>query len=359
LDSRADDTEVHLAVLSGRVDDSLDLEHVILHRLTPPQKSSGVAGKGGAQLLAMGRLWQLSRQLQALVREVSPQQIHAWSLPAALATSLMSWLGWGFHLKPKPSLLYTESMVWPSLPEGCRYLLAAGQKSFDQIFVTHPNVGQALAKYGVKNRISLSPSPRLAAYHQQGSDQRPAAGLAVDQLRSDLRRRLNLPANAYIAATVAPLIPAARLKDLIWAADLLAVIQEDFHLIICGEGSQDMRLRRFANLTEAGSHVHILDPTQFTAQWLPAIDCYWQSHLLEPLSSTLLQVMSLGLPVIAVYGEGSSEVIRHQQTGLGVRLGGRDEFARWTKYLIEQQAARKQLGEQGRLFVDTQFDPSR
>ena len=46
-------------------------------------------------------------------------------------------------------------------------------------------------------------------------------------------------------------------------------------------------------------------------------------------------------------GEETEELLVHQTTGMGVNLGARDEFARWTKYLIEQPDAARQLARQG------------
>jgi len=61
--------------------------------------------------------------------------------------------------------------------------------------------------------------------------------------------------------------------------------------------------------------------------------------------------MANAVPVISVYGDGTQEAILHQQTGMAVNYGARDEFARWTKFLIEKTDAARQLADQGKAHV--------
>jgi glycosyltransferase involved in cell wall biosynthesis len=65
--------------------------------------------------------------------------------------------------------------------------------------------------------------------------------------------------------------------------------------------------------------------------------------------------MAAEIPSIAVYGEGTQEIIRHQETGFAVNFGARDEFARWTKFLIEKPEESQILVQQGRQLVERAF----
>jgi glycosyltransferase involved in cell wall biosynthesis len=65
--------------------------------------------------------------------------------------------------------------------------------------------------------------------------------------------------------------------------------------------------------------------------------------------------MANGVPAISVFGDGTKEIILHQQTAMAVNYGARDEFARWTKFLIEKPDAARQLADQGKAHVREQF----
>jgi len=71
-----------------------------------------------------------------------------------------------------------------------------------------------------------------------------------------------------------------------------------------------------------------------------------------------MSAMANGIPSISVYGPGTKEIIRHQETGFAVNFGARDEFARWTKFLIEKPEQAARLARQGQEFVNAQFTKS-
>ncbi len=131
------------------------------------------------------------------------------------------------------------------------------------------------------------------------------------------------------------------------------------HLVIFGAGHQESRLRRFLSLTEATPFVHFLGTDPHAQSLINGVDFYWHSHLLEPLPSGLLQAMAGKIPVVSVYGPPTADLIVPQTTGLAASLGSRVEFARWTKYLIEQREAAAQLARQGRDHVLTRFPTER
>ena len=215
---------------------------------------------------------------------------------------------------------------------------------FEKIFVPHESVKQHMIEDGydpelfdlVPNRLSETALDRVAG-------------------RNLMLAQLKLPSDSKIAGTVAPLIPKARLKDLIWATDLLTCIRDDVHLVIFGVGKQKSRLRKFASQTESAAHVHFLDQPTNARKMLGGLDFFWHSHLLEPLPGSLMLAMASGIPVISVFGPGTSEMVRDQETGFAVNVGGKDEFARWTKYLIELPDSARQLATQSQEFALRKF----
>ena len=97
--------------------------------------------------------------------------------------------------------------------------------------------------------------------------------------------------------------------------------------------------------------MHFIGLPEDTTEIIGALDMFWHSHLHKSVPNGMLSAMAAGVPVVSVLGEETESLIVHQTTGLGVNLGARDEFARWTKYLIEQPDAARQLSEQGRSHV--------
>ena len=99
---------------------------------------------------------------------------------------------------------------------------------------------------------------------EDARQQRLRAGLPVDKLRlirpgisrgtipsrrprisADLLRAWNLAADSRLLAVAGRFERTQRLKDAIWAADLLKIVRSDCHLFVMGDGPLAWRLRRF------------------------------------------------------------------------------------------------------------------
>lgn len=340
--------EVHLAARSSSHDDKwLDGLPITLHRLSIDSKAANEDG-----------FWLNRRNLKTisefrqLLSDLRPSAIHAGGGIAAAWTqvAVLNLLGSSKFGKPRPELVYHEFRI-PQRPwRAFQWFSNRAGSSFSRAIVPHFVIQQALSNSQFPGTIELAPvglKQLQQIPHFSTSD--PSAG------RQRLREHLGLSLSSKIAGTVAPLIPRSRIKDLIWATDLFSVVRDDFHFVIFGTGPQAERLKRFANFTEATDRVHFVGEPKDAWAMFQGLDVYWHSHLAEPWPVNVLMAMAQGIPVVSVLGEGTSELILHQQTGLGVNFGARDEFARWTKYLFEQTESANQISEQGRQYVRSKF----
>jgi len=283
-------------------------------------------------------------ELRKLIRTVSPDFVHAWCGQAEILT-LVATRNAPFT-QPLPFKHLMSTRLTNPRELGFRQQIFENYLGDTPNFTTvvpHASIKTKLIEHGKSDAqieiIANSAAPRKVA-------EKPI-------VRETLRKQLGIPQTAYLAGTVAPLVHRSRLKDLIWATDLLTCIRPDFHFLIIGSGSQLSRLHRFASLTEAGSHVHFLSHPE--PSLIQGLDFYWHPHFQEPISANLMSAMAAEIPSIAVYGEGTEEIIRHQETGFAVNFGARDEFARWTKFLIEKPNEAKILARQGRELVERMF----
>jgi glycosyltransferase involved in cell wall biosynthesis len=262
--------------------------------------------------------------------------MHAWCQPAervalAAATEFESIRKFVTELHIRPSTNMTMEAIDQRL----------GQ-TVQQYFVPHEEVKKKLVSQQYpENKISIVPNAIASNAIGSSTPNREIARRKLIQLGG-------LGDQVRLAGAVAPLVPRSRIKDLIWATDLLTCIRNDFHFFIFGRGSQRERLERFAAQTEAKAHIHFIDSELHAFELIPGLDFFWQSHLNEPLPSAMHHAMLNSVPVISVYGPGTSKSITHQETGFAANFGARDEFARWTKYLLEQTESGSQLALQGK-----------
>jgi glycosyltransferase involved in cell wall biosynthesis len=79
----------------------------------------------------------------------------------------------------------------------------------------------------------------------------------------------------------------------------------------------------------------------------------------EGLPRAVLEPMAMGLPVVATRVPGTSEAVRHGDTGLAVEIGDTQGLAAALQCLIEDPELRARLGEQGRREALEEFDERR
>ena len=176
-----------------------------------------------------------------------------------------------------------------------------------------------------------------------------------DLSRAELLAKLELPADARLIGAVGRLWPQKRIKDLIWAADLLKVIRDDVHLLIIGDGPLRQRLERFRRQVRIEDKVHFLGHRDDVPRLLPHFDALWLASEYEGLPNVVMEAMAAGVPVVASDISGNRDLVVSGETGYLVPLGDRAAFARETRRLLEDAELARRFGEAGRRRMLAEF----
>ncbi len=169
--------------------------------------------------------------------------------------------------------------------------------------------------------------------------------------REALLRELRIPSGSRLIGAVGRLWPQKRIKDLIWAADLLKVIRDDTHLLIIGDGPQQWRLMRYRDQVRIQDRVHFLGHRSDVPRLLEHLDCLWLASGYEGQSNAIMEGMAAGKPVVATDIVGNRDLIQSEINGILVPVGDRAAFARRTNQLLDDPALAVQLSQsaQGRM----------
>jgi glycosyltransferase involved in cell wall biosynthesis len=174
--------------------------------------------------------------------------------------------------------------------------------------------------------------------------------------REELLRELRLPADARLIGAVGRLWPQKRIKDLIWAADLLKALRDDVHLLIIGEGPQRWRLERYRDQVRIQDRVHFLGERGDVPRLLSHLDCFWLASEYEGQSNALMEAMTAGLPVVASDIAGNRDLVVPGETGFLFPLGDRAELARCTREILDDRDLARRFGEAGRTRMCEEFN---
>ncbi len=156
-------------------------------------------------------------------------------------------------------------------------------------------------------------------------------------------------------AAVCRLWPQKRVKDLIWATDLLRVIRDDVHLLLIGDGPQRAALERYARLCRVQHCVHFLGLRHDVPRLLPHCDLLWLASGYEGLPNVVMEAMAAGLPVVATDIPGTRDLVIPGETGYLVAVGDRAELARYASKLLDDPQLGRRLGAAGRERIARDF----
>lgn len=173
--------------------------------------------------------------------------------------------------------------------------------------------------------------------------------------RAELLTELKLPPGARLIGAIGRLWPQKRVKDLIWAADLLKSARDDAHLLIIGDGPLRWRLERYRDQNDVADKVHFLGERNDVSRILEHLDCLWLASEYEGQSNAIMEAMSAGAPVIASDIPGNRDLVVDGQTGHLVALGDRAAFTKHTHHLLDDPPLARRLGDAGRARMLAEF----
>ncbi|HEX3601906.1 MAG TPA: glycosyltransferase [Lacipirellulaceae bacterium] len=272
--------------------------------------------------------WQLVRH----VRRLQPDVVHTWNTvpgmfgPIAAGRPLVAG-----HYRIDPS-----KQAWEWAIER-RFAGKAAR------YVTNsPSVCGWCNRHGLPaEKFAVMPS---------GIEPPPAADLSKDSLL----RELNLPADAKLIGAVGRLIPQKRVKDLIWAADLLRVLHDNLRLLVIGDGPLRAQLVEYARLASDLDHIRFLGEGNDLWRIMPHLDVLWNGSENMEQSAANLEAMAAGVPVIASDVPTNRELIIDGETGFLIPPGtraGRAARARLTHQLFTDENLKARIATKAREHV--------
>jgi len=325
--------EKQLALLAtGLPKTQFDVQVCALTRLGP---WSEPLRRAGIPLHAIDKKWKYDpfayRRLGRLIKRLRPDIVHTW-LFAANAYGRLAAARAG-----APHIVGGERCQdrWKGWFEGAidRWLAKKSQR----IVVNDPGVAEFYAGRGIATD-KLVVIPNAVPPHDP-----------TDRCsREELLAELGLPPHVRLIGVVGRLWPQKRLKDVIWASDLLKTVRQDTHTLIVGDGPHRWRLERFRRQCEIEDHVHFLGHRGDVPRLLEHLDCLWLASGYEGQSNAVLEAMAAGVPVVATDIAGNRSLVVHGETGYLVPVGDRAAFAKMTNPLLDDPDLRQRLGAAAR-----------
>jgi glycosyltransferase involved in cell wall biosynthesis len=174
--------------------------------------------------------------------------------------------------------------------------------------------------------------------------------------RRDAREILKLDSDTFVSIMVSTL---RSWKGHVYAIRALKFI-DNAHLLIVGDGPQFQRLKQLVEDIELKDRVHFLGYREDPRPFMAAADVFLQpSYSNEGVSQSLLQAMSMELPVIVSNIGGLNEVIDNEVDGKLISPKSVESFSVALIDLMEDFDKRKRLGIAARTKVEANHSVDR
>jgi starch synthase (maltosyl-transferring) len=207
-------------------------------------------------------------------------------------------------------------------------------------------VSDAVCRY--TRRHSHVPAARLTAI-ANGIDSAADDSVPVD------RSEMGVPPDATAALYVGRLDEQKGVDSLLHALAIAQSRDPRLHLVLAGSGPEQQSLIGLVRQLGVESRTHFLGWRADVLSLMRTTDFFVMPSRWEGMPNSVLEAMSVGLPVIATRAEGSTQLVRDGQTGMLVGIDRPAELAEAMLRLAGDATLRAQYGRNGQDVARREF----
>jgi|SaaInl5LU_22_DNA_1037371.scaffolds.fasta_scaffold15144_1 glycosyltransferase involved in cell wall biosynthesis len=173
--------------------------------------------------------------------------------------------------------------------------------------------------------------------------------------RAEFLQRFHLPANAFVLATVAQLIPRKGHELLInCLVDLLGK-HTNMHVLFFGDGAEKAALAKMIETLGLSNRLQLVGFHDDLNILIGNIDLLVHPAYTEGLGVSLIQASAASVPIVASNVGGIPEIVRDNENGLLVPPGDQEALTAAIDRLAGDKEFRNQLGARGKQIAEKEF----
>ncbi len=177
--------------------------------------------------------------------------------------------------------------------------------------------------------------------------------------RTASREALGLPQDVPVIGFIGRLAPQKRLRDLVWAFQLLQQVRSDAQLVLIGDGPSRPALESLADTFDSRPRIHFYGHRSDAPQLLSAFDTFVLPSEFEGMSNSLMEAMQHSLPCVVSDIPANLELIRPGENGLSFPLGNCPALAKTLLRILRDQTLRERLGAAASATITRDYAPEK
>ncbi|MBN2089692.1 glycosyltransferase [candidate division KSB1 bacterium] len=170
-----------------------------------------------------------------------------------------------------------------------------------------------------------------------------------------LRSKLGLAPNDFVIGTIGRTEPVKDYTSLIRMSAPVLQKYRNVKLMIVGDGSQRTELEKLTKDLGVNTQTIFTGYQKEVSNFLRLINLFALTSVSEGISNVLLEAMATSIPVLATEVGGNPEIVRHNQTGFLIPRPNLNQITEKIELLINNPELAKDLGQNGRKWVEEKF----
>ena len=174
---------------------------------------------------------------------------------------------------------------------------------------------------------------------------------------SSLKKDLDIPSDSLVIGTVAAIVGHKDYPNLLKAAEIVINSREQVVFIAAGTGDKEKEVFALAKKLNLKGRFKFLGYRNDVGQLLKLMDIFVLASQMEGLGTSVLDAMSVGLPIVGTNAGGIPEMLKQNVSGLIVPKQNPQALADSLLKLIDKRELREKISQNAKQEVK-QFDVS-
>ncbi|TFB18907.1 glycosyltransferase family 1 protein [Filobacillus milosensis] len=174
--------------------------------------------------------------------------------------------------------------------------------------------------------------------------------------KTKIKQSMGIPEQYQVITHVAEFTDNKRQKDIILAAEKMKSLTKEFVILLVGEGPGRDEIKAEISKRNLDEHVRCTGFLHNIHEVLSITDIGLLVSLREGLPKSLMEMMSMEIPVVATDIRGNRDLVTDCEQGYLIPLESPDDIELSCLQLMQDENLRKYLGKQGREKILKEYD---
>ena len=170
-----------------------------------------------------------------------------------------------------------------------------------------------------------------------------------------IRKEYGIDSKDFVLGTVARLDPVKNQRMIVEAFSKFIISNPSSRLLLVGDGPEREGLKSLVDELDLKDRIIFCGFQSIPYPYLAAMDVFLLASDTEGTSMTLLEAMSLGIPIVATRAGGTPEIIDHNSNGFLCNMRDPADMLKYIESIKKDRGLANKMSQNGRILFQDKF----